>query len=397
MHMLKTLLFLLPATRATCAGYVREVPPSTDLSISHTQLPTAPFVASLTNKVRRPAAKTRALRELRGLPHSTRTTAGVSGTDNDEEYLAEKGFQCFTLDAAPVSEADCLFGSPGFDPSTSTTFVPLSDKNFNISYESGEFVTGTVGFDTISVGGLRVAHQEFGLVNKAAWTGDGVNTGILGLAYPELTSVYNGTNPGADGANNRDPYSSFFFSAVKEKVVMEPYYSVALNRGSFANQVNSTYDPHLGYIAFGGIAPVSTVGPSVTVPVQRIPSSSGGSEFLFYAVDVDAWVFPGLNSRHTAGAVILDTGTTLNYLPTEVAAAFNSRFEPPATFDAEEDAWFVDCNATAPLFSVVIGGVGFVIDPKDQISPYMDVGGNISCASGTQDGGSPGNGSIFVL
>ena len=174
-------------------------------------------------------------------------------------------------------------------------------------------------------------------------------------------------------------------------------FSIALNRGTFANQVNSTYDPYLGYIAFGGIAPVSTVVPSVTVPVQRISSSSGGSEYLFYAVDVDAWVFPGSENRHTTSTVILDTGTTLNYLPTEVAAAFNSRFVPPATFDAAEDAWFVDCNATAPLFSVVIGGVEFVIDPKDQISPFMDVGGNISCASGTQDGGPPGNSSIFVL
>ena len=136
--------------------------------------------------------------------------------------MAEKGFQCFSLNATRVPEADCLFGSAGFDSSTSKTFVPFPDKNFNISYESGEFVTGIVGFDTISVGGLRVAHQEFGLVNKAAWAGDGVNSGILGLAYPGLTSVYNGTDPSADGVNNSDSYNSFFFSAVKEKTVKRP-------------------------------------------------------------------------------------------------------------------------------------------------------------------------------
>ena len=64
--------------------------------------------------------------------------------------------------------------------------------------------------------------QEIGLVSSAAWEGDTVNTGLIGLAYPGLTSVYNGSNPDVDGANNSAPYNPFFFSAVQEKAVTAP-------------------------------------------------------------------------------------------------------------------------------------------------------------------------------
>lgn len=37
------------------------------------------------------------------------------------------------------------------------------DTNFNIEYGDGEFLTGTVGFDTVSVAGLTVIGQEIGI------------------------------------------------------------------------------------------------------------------------------------------------------------------------------------------------------------------------------------------
>jgi hypothetical protein len=35
-------------------------------------------------------------------------------------------------------------------------------------YGDGEFLSGPLGFETISVAGLTVPHQEFGLVKNAA-------------------------------------------------------------------------------------------------------------------------------------------------------------------------------------------------------------------------------------
>lgn len=91
--------------------------------------------------------------------------------------------------------------------------------NFNISFADEEFLTGNVGFDDITVGGLTVPQQEFGVVTKAAWDGDGVTTGLMGLAFPGLTSVFNGSDPDADAAANHAIYNPTFFTAVQKNLV----------------------------------------------------------------------------------------------------------------------------------------------------------------------------------
>jgi hypothetical protein len=165
---------------------------------------------------------------------------------------------------------------------------------------------------------------------------------------------------------------------------------VALNRGSFKKEEGSSYDPKLGYLAFGGIAPVKTTNTAVTVPVQRLTDSSDSSRHYFnYALDIDSYVFDGspvlMGSEKLA---ILDTGTSFNYLPPAVAKAYNSKFVPPAN---ESGGWFfVDCNATVPAFAVEIGGMQFTIDAPDNIYPAgTDANGNEFCISGTQNGGDP--------
>lgn len=102
-------------------------------------------------------------------------------------------------------------------------------------------MTGSVAFETVKVGSLEVSdafevplpplinyvfpqvpHQELGIVNKAAWVGDGINSGLLGLAEPTLTSVFNGTDPDLDVGGKYDPYNPFFYTAVADKKVKNP-------------------------------------------------------------------------------------------------------------------------------------------------------------------------------
>lgn len=178
-------------------------------------------------------------------------------------------------------------------------------------------------------------------------------------------------------------------------------FSVALNRGSFAQQENSSYDPNLGYLAFGGIAPVPTDNTSITVPVQGYSVSSGSKkEYLFYTVDIDTYIYDGSKPLTGTGKqAILDTGTTLNYVPSSVAKAYNSKFVPAADFHEDEDTYYVECNATVPAFAVEIGGQNFTIDAKDQILLVgTDDNGKELCISGTQDGGDPSDSSnIFIM
>lgn len=259
-----TSAFLALAASAFAVDFTRIVDHRT--VEQHGELPIAPFASTLTQKVPRSQHKAEALRQLQKRANRAKI-ATVAGSDGDEEYLtditiggqkfqaiidtgrrvaisnarvfsgssqgltitcssdtwlAKKGFKCFDLDSDPVSPSECAFGTSGFDTTKSKTFSPLPNTNFNISYGDGEFLTGDVGFETVSIGGLTVTHQEIGLVTDAAWNGDTITTGLIGLAYPGLTSVYNGTNPDDDSGSNVLQYSPLFFTAVKEMAVSHP-------------------------------------------------------------------------------------------------------------------------------------------------------------------------------
>ena len=56
-------------------------------------------------------------------------------------------------------------------------------------------------------------------------------------------------------------------------------FSISLNRPSHSN---SSFDPDLGLIAFGGVVPVATRSPHVTVPSLKLQSKSGVYDYFFY-------------------------------------------------------------------------------------------------------------------
>ena len=150
-------------------------------------------------------------------------TTGDITFNSSDTWVAEVGFQCLDLESEPQPESECAFGTAGFDPSKSKTFKSDPNKNFNITYGDGEFLTGAVGLETFEVGGMTVASQEIGLVKTAAWFGDGVNTGLMGLAYPGLTSVFKGNDPDTDQfPGTQLVYNPVFFTAVKEGVTSKP-------------------------------------------------------------------------------------------------------------------------------------------------------------------------------
>ena len=65
--------------------------------------------------------------------------------------------------------------------------------------------------------------------------------------------------------------------------------------------------------------------------------------------------------------MIVDSGTTLIYLPDNVAVIVNSLFDPPVTFDAGTGLYVANCSAVAPKFGVYIDGQLFYINPLDMM------------------------------
>ncbi|KIK69883.1 hypothetical protein GYMLUDRAFT_236344 [Collybiopsis luxurians FD-317 M1] len=429
MFLLRTLCsfaFFLLAIDATptVRRHVSDKVPRTE-----TSLPTADFSMAIAGSVPRSKAKKSLMQALRASQARSFTTT-VAGSDFDEEYLTnvtvgpqnllmivdtgssdtwvpEVGFACFDLENNPVPQSQCAFGTNGFNTSASPTFKVDPGVNFNITYGDGEFLTGGAGFETVTVADMAVANQEIGIVSKAAWEGDGFNTGLLGLASPNLTSIYEGTNPDNDEfPETQIPYNPFFYSAVQQGLVSNPFFSVALDRGSFAAENNSLFDGNLGFIAFGGIAPVPVTKTAVTVPIQGydaqtfLPQNGTRVTYFYYTVDVESMSFTGNKKTFgTTNNIILDTGTTLNYVPTNVANAFAAAFDPPAVFDEDFGVYVVVCSAKVPEFTVNIAGKVFTVDSADNLLPLgiQDDNGNDLCASGTSDGGPAEQGNIFIL
>jgi hypothetical protein len=67
----------------------------------------------------------------------------------------------------------------------SSTFTAISGETFSIEYGDGEYLTGIMGTEEVTVAGIKV-DQEVALVTAAAWEGDGTTSGLMGLAYPAL-------------------------------------------------------------------------------------------------------------------------------------------------------------------------------------------------------------------
>jgi hypothetical protein len=77
-----------------------------------------------------------------------------------------------------------------FDASKSTTFKKTEGAQWKISYGDGSGAAGTVGTDTVNIGGVVVENQTVELANQVSQSFvDDTNTdGLVGLAFSNLNT-----------------------------------------------------------------------------------------------------------------------------------------------------------------------------------------------------------------
>lgn len=160
---------------------------------------------------------------------------------SSDTWAVKSNFSCISqFGTQESSEASCGWG-PSFV--NNFRYGENPDLHFSVSFGSGETVSGPLGRSDITVAGIKVQQQLCGLANSTHWFGNNVTNGILGLGYPSLTSAYTGPM-GDERAGYRQDYQPFFNSMVSQGLV-EPYFAVAVERGSSA-----------GMIGWGGLPPV---------------------------------------------------------------------------------------------------------------------------------------------
>lgn len=147
-----------------------------------------------------------------------------------------------------------MFGPP-FQGTFDGGAIP--NQHFNLMYADLEFMTGVMGYETVTVAGLTVV-QEVALVNYTYWFGDSVTSGLMGLAYPRLTSAFVGTNSSVNDGDKQIPYDPIMTSMIKRGLI-EPVFSLVLER-----------DSDNGFLALGGLPPVNHTGPFASTPILMV-------------------------------------------------------------------------------------------------------------------------------
>ena len=151
-------------------------------------------------------------------------------------------------------------------------------------------------------------------------------------------------------------------------------FSLAIERGTAG-----------GYLALGGLPPV-TFDPTFTSAPIDVLSIAPQLGVAFYTITVDSYDYAGSSS--SSSQAIVDSGTTLIYAPSDVAKSVNAAFSPPAQLLQNQGAYFVNCNATAPAFSVKVAGTEFAVNAADLIYEDSVDSATGLCLTGIQDGGS---------
>lgn len=213
-------------------------------------------------------------------------------TGSSDLWVVKSGFECTnSTDGSELPEASCLYGNATYTPTD--TYSEISNQNFGVKYGAG-IAQGNMGFEEVTLAGMTVRNQEVGFANKTTPLGDGVSCGLVGLAYPGLTSAH----PGNDTDNttlvyNRLPYTPLLFNMAQQGVI-DPFFSIAL-----ARTPQNSSSGFGGYLSLGGLPPVNYSSNFSTVPVEvteTLPSNftSGERVISYWTLTVSGVVYgPG--------------------------------------------------------------------------------------------------------
>ncbi|KAK1773066.1 aspartic peptidase domain-containing protein [Copromyces sp. CBS 386.78] len=363
-------------------------------------------------------------------------------TGSSDTWAITHNFSCLDYLGNDVPQETCGFGPaytlppphtppstppiPGFNNGTNGTTHPSpkppKDKEEDlwkpygptdpqthmfIQYGDGEIVTGPMGFADISVGNITVKRQQVALAEKTFWFGNNLTSGLMGLAFPSLTNAYLGDMPGSSGSGsgeggeggdesgsgsgglgNGEGHESY------NQLYYPPLFTSMVNQGSVPPLFSITIDRNAssGLLAWGGLPPATEgleKGKDVELDMiitNLIDVPETAYDYSFYTVIPDGWQF-GANTNTRKFPYIVDSGTTLCYLPSAEAQQINLSFNPPAIYLWMYGAYFTSCDAIVPRVGVILAGHTFYMNPVDLINQDMVDPLTGLCMTAIADGG----------
>lgn len=183
---------------------------------------------------------------------------------------------------------------------------------------SGDYVS-----DTFTIGGTSLEKLQFGIGYTSS-----SSEGILGIGY-QINEVQ-------VGRAGKAAYNNLPAQLVADGVIQSNAFSLWLN----------DLDASTGSILFGGIDTEKYEGTLATLPIQQ--ESGYFAEFLITLTEVSLGNV--VIAKNQAQAVLLDSGSSLTYLPDAMTEAIYEQVS--AQYSAQDGAAFVPCSLASNTTSL---------------------------------------------
>ncbi|KAL4958816.1 pepsin-like aspartic protease [Aspergillus stella-maris] len=217
------------------------------------------------------------------------------------------------------SSRDSCRLSGSFDPEKSSSYSYVS-SDFNISYADGTGAAGDYIKDTLRIGGATIEGFQLGI----GYTSSSLE-GVLGIGYP--SNEVQVARFGDEAYPNLPQYLK------QNGLVQSSAYSLWLN----------DLEANTGSILFGGVDTEKYHGELQTLPVQSV---DGGYSELVIALTGISLNTTSANQALTSSAlpvaVLLDSGSSLSYLPDSVIEKLYH--ELGVTYEPSTGAGYAPCS-----------------------------------------------------
>lgn len=236
-----------------------------------------------------------------------------------------------TVDPASGQIPCSVSGTYSANASSTYKFV---DSNFQISYADTTGATGDYVTDTLHIGGKDVKDLQFGVgyVSNSS-------EGVMGIGYTSLeVQVQN---------DNQKSYPNIPQAMTTQGLISSPAYSLWLD-----DLAAST-----GSILFGGVDTAKFQGSLQTLPIIQEQGMFVEMIVALSGINIIANSTNATVSSNTT-VVLLDSGSTLSYLPIDVSNTIYDKFD--VVLDKQQGQAFCQCslaNTTAAIEFVFSGQV----------------------------------------
>ncbi|KAL2001731.1 hypothetical protein VTN02DRAFT_1343 [Thermoascus thermophilus] len=237
-----------------------------------------------------------------------------------------------------------------FDPKKSSTFKPSPGSSWKIAYGDQSSASGTVGTDTVNIGGLVIRNQAIELAETmSAQFVSGAGDGLLGLAFGSINTVQ--PTPVKTPVENMIAQADIPRSAA--------LFTAKLGSWRDANEP----DKGESFYTFGFIDE-DTVRASGQEEIHYTPVDSSQGFWMFESASATV---NGKTLPRSGNRAIADTGTTLALVDDDTCQAIYDAI-PGATYDRDVQGYIYPTDTAAenlPTVTFAVGGKQFAVQKED--------------------------------